>query len=377
MKGLYIIAAVTMAGVSSIFALLAEIETTYGIAQSNLGWIAGSAFVGALITQIWLARYADRGHATLLLRIGVLASAFGLLWFGFADELWQFIAARTLLGAGVGMIIPPSRRFIIISSGEQQGARLGAFYGFYLCGFVFGPPISGALTVLFDVRAPFFVLGIATALSALAIKGLVIPSADNSDTKKKRVLIKLISKREMVAALLVVASFRYSIGVFEPLWAPHLSNLGAGTMLITLSLTGFALPMLIISKWAGALSDRFGSRITSLLSAFATVPLMASYGYIGSIPILMIAAMPHGIFEAAQSPGSQAAVSDAAGTDDAAAAQGLGEAVGSVFSLIGALSAAPIYVHLGAGLAWFSSALIMLALLTASWLIHPPVVRKH
>ena len=87
--------------------------------------------------------------------------------------------------------------------------------------------------------------------------------------------------------------------------------------------------------------------------------------------------MPHGIFEAAQSPGSQAAVSDAAGTDDAAAAQGLGEAVGSVFSLVGALSAAPIYVHLGAGLAWFSSALIMFALLTASWLIHPPVVRKH
>ena len=105
MKGLYIIAAVTMAGVSSIFALLAEIETTYGIAQSNLGWIAGSAFVGALITQLWLARYADRGYATLLLRIGILSSAFGLLWFGFADELWQFIAARTLLGAGVGMII--------------------------------------------------------------------------------------------------------------------------------------------------------------------------------------------------------------------------------------------------------------------------------
>ena len=70
---------------------------------------------------------------------------------------------------------------------------------------------------------------------------------------------------------------------------------------------------------------------------------MASYGWITSVPVLFIAAMPHGIMEAIQSPGSQAAVSDAAPKDDAAAAQGLGEAMGSAASMIGALSAAPLY----------------------------------
>ncbi|MDG2111448.1 MAG: hypothetical protein P8N02_02405, partial [Actinomycetota bacterium] len=79
MTGLYIVAAVTMAGVSSVFALLAEIENTYSIPQRHLGWIAGSAFVGALITQLWLARYADRGHAVALLRGGVVAATVGLL----------------------------------------------------------------------------------------------------------------------------------------------------------------------------------------------------------------------------------------------------------------------------------------------------------
>ena len=66
---------------------------------------------------------------------------------------------------------------------------------------------------------------------------------------------------------------------------------------------------------------------------------MASYGWISSVPILFIAAMPHGIMEAVQSPGSQAAVSDAAPIDDAAAAQGLGEAMGSAASMVGALTA--------------------------------------
>ena len=372
MRSLYIVAATTMAGVSSVFALLAEIHNEYGIAERNLGWIAGSAFIGALVTQLWLSRYADRGYGGLLMRAGVAASAIGLLWFGLADQLWQFVIARLVLGAGVGMIVPASRRYIIVNAGDDQGRQLGAFYGAYIAGFVFGPPLAGALTVAFNVKTPFIIFGALTAATYASVYRLVIPAAKNLLRDDKRVLRRLIRVREMVAALLVVVSFRYSIGVFEPLWAPHLDNLGASTMVISLSLTGFALPMLIIARWAGSLSDRYSPRITSLLSAFATVPLMASYGWITAVPVLFIAAMPYGIMEAIQSPGSQAAVSDAAPKDDAAAAQGLGEAMGSAASMVGALSAAPLYSWLGAGPAFLIGAITMMGLLTSSWILDPP-----
>ena len=372
MRSLYIVAATTMAGVSSVFALLAEIHNEYGIAERNLGWIAGSAFIGALVTQLWLSRYADRGYGGLLMRAGVAASAIGLLWFGLADQLWQFVIARLLLGAGVGMIVPASRRYIIVNAGDDQGRQLGAFYGAYIAGFVVGPPLAGALTVAFNVKTPFIIFGALTAATYASVYRLVIPAAKNLLRRDKRVLRRLIRVREMVAALLVVVSFRYSVGVFEPLWAPHLDNLGASTMVISLSLTGFALPMLIIARWAGSLSDRYSPRITSLLSAFATVPLMASYGWITAVPVLFIAAMPYGIMEAIQSPGSQAAVSDAAPKDDAAAAQGLGEAMGSAASMVGALSAAPLYSWLGAGPAFLIGAITMMGLLTSSWILDPP-----
>ena len=372
MRSLYLVAATTMAGVSSVFALLAEIHNEYGIAERNLGWIAGSAFIGALVTQLWLSRYADRGYGGLLMRAGVAASAIGLLWFGLADQLWQFVIARLVLGAGVGMIVPASRRYIIVNAGDDQGRQLGAFYGAYIAGFVVGPPLAGALTVAFNVKTPFIIFGALTAATYASVYRLVIPAAKNLLRDDKRVLRRLIRVREMVAALLVVVSFRYSIGVFEPLWAPHLDNLGASTMVISLSLTGFALPMLIIARWAGSLSDRYSPRITSLLSAFATVPLMASYGWITAVPVLFIAAMPYGIMEAIQSPGSQAAVSNAAPKDDAAAAQGLGEAMGSAASMIGALSAAPLYSWLGAGPAFLIGAITMMGLLTSSWILDPP-----
>jgi MFS family permease len=380
MRGLYVVVAVTMAGVSSVFALLAELEERYALPTASLGWIAGSAFAAALVTQLSLARYADRGHSTLLLRAGVAVSAAGLLWFGLATELWQFVLARTLLGAGVGMILPPARRAILLTSDGNQGERLGVLYAAYLSGFVFGPPIAGLLTTLADVRLPFLVLGVLVAVSSLSIARLDVPEAPRAGAPgapvpTKRVLRRLATDRRVVAAILVIVSFRYSVGVFEPLWATYLDDLGASTMVITLSLTGFALPMLIVAKPAGRLSDRYGPRMASLVSAAATVPIMGAYGFVSSIPLVCLMVVPHGLFEAIQSPGTQAAVGEAAPTQDAAAAQGFGEAAGSAAAAIGAFTAAPLFAWLGAGPAWLIAGLVMAGLLALSTVLDRPVLR--
>ncbi len=254
MKGLYVVAAVTMAGVSAVFALLAELQMRYGLSTPDLGWISGAAFLAALVTQLSIARYADRGHARLVLRIGVVACVVGLLWFAAATELWQFVLARAMLGAGVGMLVPPARRAILLSAKGNQGEQLGLFYAAYLAGFVLGPPVAGAIAVLFDVRVPFVVFGVAVAATLVPVARLDLPEAERGvalGRTERRVLRRLVSNRRVVAATLVIVSFRYSVGVFEPLWAHHLDRLGASTMVVTLSLTVFALPMLLVARRAG------------------------------------------------------------------------------------------------------------------------------
>jgi MFS family permease len=375
-KGLYVVAGVTMAGVSAVFVLLAELEDRYGLTTTGLGLIAGSAFAAALITQLGLARYADRGYGLLLLRAGVLMAAVGLLWFAVGTELWQFVAARAVLGASVGLIVPAARRAIILGSRGDVGERLGVFYASYLAGFVFGPPIAGVLTVMADVRLPFLVFGVVVAASSLALRDVVVdaPGARGAPLPPadRRVLRRLLVSRRLIAALLVVVSFRYSIGVFEPLWATYLDDLGASTMIVTVSLTVFALPMLVIARWAGRLSDTYGPRFTSVISAAATVPLMASYGFVGALPVVMVMAIPHGIGEAIQSPGTQAAVAEAAPQRDTAAAQGLAEASGSAAAAIGAFTAAPLFDVFGAGPAWLVAGITMAVLLLVSALLDPP-----
>ena len=375
-RSLYLVAGVTMAGVSSVFALLAELEERYRLPAAGLGWIAGAAFVAALATQLTLARYADRGYGTLLLRGGVVAAAVGLLWFALATELWELVAARAVLGAGVGMIMPPARRAIVLTASGNQGEQLGMLYGAYLAGFVFGPPVAGVLTVVADVRLPFLVFGLLVASTLVVVARVEMPeaerSAEDGAVPDKRVMRRLLLDRRVAAAILVIVSFRYSIGVFEPLWAVHLDRLGASTPVVTLSLTAFALPMLIVVKQAGRLSDTYGPRVASMLSAAATVPLMAAYGYVTSVPILFLLVVPQGLLEAIQSPGTQAAVADAAPRRDAASAQGLGEAAGSAAAAIGAFTAAPLFDALGAGPAWAIAAAVMAVLLASSALLERP-----
>jgi MFS family permease len=274
------------------------------------------------------------------------------------------------------MIIPAARRAIVMASVGDLGERLGVFYAAYLAGFVFGPPVAGLLTVVADVRLPFLVLGLLVAVSSLTIRDLVIdlPGARSATVSHadRRVLRRLVVARQVIAAVLVVVSFRYSIGVFEPLWATFLDGLGASTMTVTISLTVFALPMLLIARPAGRLSDAYDPRAVSLLSAAATVPLMASYGYVASLPFVMVMAIPHGVLEAIQSPGTQAAVAEAAPRADTAAAQGLAEAAGSAAAAIGAFTAAPLFAALGAGPAWLIAGAVMAALLAASALLDRP-----
>ncbi|HNJ70701.1 MAG TPA: hypothetical protein PKX97_15720, partial [Microthrixaceae bacterium] len=77
------------AGVGVIFPLLAEFQDRYGFSDRGLGMLSAAAFVAALVSGLFLAGLADRGHTRLLMVGGIALSAVGLLWFATATELWQ------------------------------------------------------------------------------------------------------------------------------------------------------------------------------------------------------------------------------------------------------------------------------------------------
>ncbi len=368
---LYAASAVMSLGNGAVFSLLAELRDRHDLPTGGLGIIAAAAFVTILVVQLTIARQADRGWGTAMLVGGAVLSGVSMLWTAAATELWQIVVARAVLGAGTGLFLPAARRAVIVQATTGRAERLGLLYGAYLFGFVFGPPVAAGLAAIGDVRLPFAVVGVVILGLTLVVWRIPVPG-EAQPSAERRVVRMLVRDRRVVAAVLVVVSFRYSIGVFEPVWAVYFDDRGASTLVIGLSLTIFALPMIVVAPWGGRFSDRHGARWASLVAAVATVPLMASYSLTSIIPVLIALAAVHGLFEAVESPGSQAAVAEAASDEHAAAAQGLAEAAGSGAAAMGALTAAPLYDLTGGGV-WVVGAAVMGLLLGASWLLDRPV----
>ena len=101
-----------------------------------------------------------------------------------------------LLGAGVGLIMPPARRAIVLTSSGNQGERLGVLYAAYLSGFVFGPPIAGVLTTIADVRLPFIIFGLAVSACLVPVGRIEMPRGPPASTARappdRRVLRRLL-----------------------------------------------------------------------------------------------------------------------------------------------------------------------------------------
>ncbi|MXW96443.1 MAG: hypothetical protein F4Z64_13230, partial [Acidimicrobiaceae bacterium] len=54
-----------MGSLASVITLLGDLRDEFGLSETQLGLIVGAGFFAAFVTQLTLARVADRGHAPL------------------------------------------------------------------------------------------------------------------------------------------------------------------------------------------------------------------------------------------------------------------------------------------------------------------------
>ena len=109
-------------GYGSIYTLLADLRDRFGFSGTQLGVIVAAGFFAGFCAQLFLARYADRGHITFMVRGGVVVAALAMFGCAVASEFWAFVLARLLLGLGSGAVGPAIRR-IVITRDPDAGRR--------------------------------------------------------------------------------------------------------------------------------------------------------------------------------------------------------------------------------------------------------------
>lgn len=353
-KLLYAATAFEALGYGAIFALLAELQDEYHLPTYGLGLIAGTSFLAGLGAQMGLARYADRGYTRLLLRVGLAVAAAGMLWFGLASQLWEFIGARLLLGLGSGMFVPAARRVVVAQPGAKAGEALGRLASVEVAGFISGPPIAALLAGLFGLHAPFIVLAVALALTSPAVARIEEPPI--GAVPPKRALRVLIANRGVRSGLALAAALYLSIGVFDATWARYMTDLGASTTVIAVTLALFALPLVALSPFGGRLADQRGPLRSGVVALALTVPCVAAYGISNTVLVASVIALVHSVFDAISTPSGQAAVARAAPPALTAAGQGLYAAAAASAAGVAAFGAAPLYGAAGAEAMWGGAA---------------------
>ncbi len=359
---LFLLTALMSLGYGSVFTLLADIRDKYGFSDGQVGLIAFAGLFTGVLSQLFLARFSDRGYAVVMMRVGIAFAAFGMLWMSFSTALWQWIAARLLLGLGSGMVGPAIRRIIIARDPQRVGSNLGRQTAFDVAGFVLGPALAAGLAQVFGLRAPFIVLTVAYVL-AIFLVGRVTTAGDAAPAETspsgRSSLLRLPA---MQSALFSAIAFYLTIGMFEALWSILLRDQGAATWLIGLTLSLFTIPMIIFAPKGGAMAQRRGPIV--IVSFSITAAAIATFAY-GIAPLWLLIALSgiHAVADAFTMPANQVAVAMSSPPDQFAAGQGLLGATGLAIAALSALIGAAVYDAYGRGAIFTGTAVLMMVCL--------------
>jgi MFS family permease len=352
-------------GYGSVFALLAEIRARFGFDDWAIGVIGGAGFVAGFAAQAFLSRFADRGYLRVLLGGGLGCSLLGLAGMIAADQFWEFVAARGLLGLGSGCVSPAVRRIAVTHDPARAGQTLGVMGVFEIGGFLFGPVVASLLAGRWGLRAPF--IAIAVLLVAVAPLALRAELPVGETTGERRILRGLLARPAVRASLLSGAAFYLTLGVFEANWAILLADRGASQLFIGATLSLFSVPMLVIPPFGGRLAQRIGPLRVIVVSIGTAIACMVAYGVFPQLALMAVVVALHSVADAFTMPANQLAIARASPPDQVASGQGLLGAVGLATAAATATLSGWIYGAWGPTALYGASAAVMCVLLARAW----------
>ena len=274
----YLAQGLCMGSLSSVITLLGDLRDEFELSETQIGLIVGVGFFTAFVTQITLARLADRGHAPLMVRLGLVASAASMVGFAASSGFATMLGARAMLGVAIGVAQPAIRRAVILAEPARTGRNLGRLAVVETVGFAATPAAVAALAEAFNLDVPFYVLaGIAVATVAMMGR---LESDEGALATRTTSSLQLLGDRVVAGTLLLVTSLFVIIGAWEAVWAISLVDLGADTWEIGLSITVFAIPLGVLAPLGGALAQRTGGLrvcVTGLLISAAAGVLLGVF----------------------------------------------------------------------------------------------------
>lgn len=359
-------------GIGVLFPLLARIQAAHHLPTYGLGLMSGAAFFASLLGQVGVARFLDGRRARPVLVGALVLAGIAPLWFALAGDLWSLTAARAVGGVAYGVVTPAALRAGTAGvAAEDRGARLGYISSAQMAGIVFGPLAGVALYAVGDLALPFEAVAAAQAVILAAVlltpgAGAVAVTAPVADGDGNTIpgpgpgvaVRPRLGSPAVVAVLLVAVASQLPNGFYDALWSRLLTDRGASTVLIGLSLALFGIPFVILAPLGGRLAGRRAPLPWAAGGLVVAACFMASYGMVGAPTLIVVLGVFESCAQAIVVPGGYAATAAVFPEALSATGQGWSSGAGTAAAGAAAVVAAPAYAAFGPGPVFAGGALV-------------------
>lgn len=284
-------------GVGFILPLRALYGRSVGASSGEIGLMASSALLTGFLSAPFIGRLSDRlGHGYVLFAGLVIHTLLVLAYIPIEDPV-LLIALRGLEGIAVVGILPPARALAnTLAPPTRQAETLGLLSAAQTVGILLGPTFGLLLASAVGYHDAFIVASVPLAFGAV-LAWFYLPRRAliaSTEATYQRVKASLFTRPLLLAYSLnmILATTQ---GVGAAVWTIYMADLGASPLVIGLSFTTFAIPIILLAPVAGRLADRHGRYWYVLLGIGVCGVLFVIYG----LPInpiwLVLLSVPEGI----------------------------------------------------------------------------------
>ncbi len=254
---------------SAIVPLVPAFSNRFHLSTFEAGLLLASTSLAILLVSIPAGIVVDRIGARRLTIAAVVVMAVADLGQGLAGSFWVLVAARTLFGAGFGVLWTTGIAWLSEAVGDREAQALSLTVTTAGLGGVAGPAFAGVLVDRFGLGAPFF---ISAAISAALAVGLAVESSGSGHAapsgKPVLSVLRLAGAERRIVAALVLMTLGGLMGSNVNLLVPlQLHENGVDTASIGVAF-GISAGVFLASS---AVVARFGERAARLeVGAIAT-----------------------------------------------------------------------------------------------------------
>lgn len=331
-------------------------------------FVAGPLISNALV-QVPAGRLADRvGRRPVLVGSRVAYGVLALVLFADAGPLWLLAVVRMLQGACAGAYVPALLAALTDLSGPgNRASRFAQMQACEMVGLLIGPAVGGA-AALWRASAVFGVSGLAVFLGLIPMTRVPETRARPSEHGPEP-RYRWWRERGVVVPAAGLCAVGVMFSMYDVVWPQYLFARGNDALVIGLSISLFAVPILLLARSGGRLSDRVDRRRLVPVAMCCVAACATSYPFMRALPLILTVGTLEATAFVVVEPSLFAIIGDNAPERERGRAMGAGGLAAFGGSAIGAAGLGSLY-GVGEGLPFWSGAatLVLVAALCAALL---------